>query len=62
MAGTNIKIDTFCIPAQKTISDTRLSDEEIWELAKQCKAPWHNYAVEPMKFARAIEAKVRGEK
>ena len=36
-----------------------LTDEEIYEIAKECKAPWHSHAIDPMMFARAILRKAQ---
>ena len=36
-----------------------LTDEEIIEIAKECKAPWHSHAIDPMMFARAILRKAQ---
>ena len=36
-----------------------LTDEEILEIAKECKAPWHSHAIDPMMFARAILRKAQ---
>jgi len=36
-----------------------LTDEEINEIAKECKAPWHSHAIDPMMFARAILRKAQ---
>ena len=37
----------------------QLTDEEIIEIAKECKAPWHSHAIDPMIFARAILRKAQ---
>jgi len=36
-----------------------LTDEEIIEIAKECKAPWHSHAIDPMMFAKAILRKAQ---
>ena len=36
----------------------QLSNEEIYEIAKQCKSPWHSHAIEPLMFAKAIIKKL----
>jgi hypothetical protein len=36
-----------------------LSDDEVMELVKECKAPYHSHALEPRLFAKAIEQKLK---
>ena len=50
--------DTFRLPTDNYSAKT-LTDEEIMKIAKECKAPWHSHAIDPMMFARAILRKAQ---